>query len=126
MRADALGAQRHVFRMHAQRRDEVFERLQLGLRWQALQLARTPRFERHPGFEIPVPDTDVRAGDGKRKTLLAHAERLLGALALGVVDADAGDAHNAAVGVAEDLRTRCDPEHGAVALHDAVLEIDPR
>src|SRR5262249_56591796 len=50
-------------------------------------------------IELPVPDADPRVLERAAEPLLALAQRVLGPLALGDVDARAGEAERPAVGV---------------------------
>ena len=50
------------------------------------------------GFEVPVPDAFLRAGERQRQPLFALAQRRLGPLALGDVEVRADDAHDRSAG----------------------------
>ncbi len=56
------------------------------------------------GFEVPVPDAFLRAGEGQLQPLLALAQRRFGALALGDVEVRADDADDRAAGLAADRK----------------------
>ena len=112
--------------MHAQRRDQIVQPLRFGSGRQALDLARARRFERHAGAQVPVPDADVRAGDGKRETLLAHAQRLFGAPARVDVADRPGHAQRHAAGVAHAQAARAHPAVLAVGVAHPILELVQR
>ena len=123
---DALGAQRRVVRMDAQRGDQIVQPLRFGPGRQALDLARAGRFERHAVAQVPVPDPDVRAGDGEREALLADAQRLFGAPARVDIADRPGHAQCHAVGVAHAEAARAHPAVAAVGVEHPVLELVQR
>ena len=106
--------------------DQIVQLLQFGSGRQALNLARARRFERHAGAQVPVPDPDVRAGDGKRETLLAHAQRLFGAPARVDIADRPGHAQRHAAGVAHAQAARAHPAVLAVGVAHPILELVQR
>ncbi len=120
-------AQLGVVGVQLQAVEPFVEALHLGLQRHAEDLARAARAEHAVVHIVEVPHAVVRAEHREREALLAQPQRLLGALALRDVDADAGHAHGAALGVAERLRTRQDPaRRTAVGQQDAELPVDAR
>ena len=118
---------RLVVRMDVEQRQPLVVRAHDEARFDAGDAHRPLGGEHAVIDDVPVEDAVVGALDRAREPLLALAQRLLGALALGDVQRRTCHAVGPAIGVAEALAAAGDPAHHAAGrVDDAVFDVQAR